>query len=66
MTTPTAITNSGLTNQEISAATGVNTSTAWRWRTGQVVPKIDDLAKLAKVLGCRPADLRPDLARLFK
>jgi transcriptional regulator with XRE-family HTH domain len=66
MTTETKIAASGMTDAEIAKAAGVNTSTAWRWRTGKVKPGTGELRKLAAVLSCTPADLRPDLAALFK
>ena len=66
MSTPITIKASGLTDAELALAAGVNTSTAWRWRTGKVLPGTGELAKLAAVLKCKPADLRPDLAALFQ
>ena len=51
---------SGLTNKELAAKAGVDNATAWRWRTGRRRPSIDQLAPLARALGCEPSELIPE------
>ena len=40
----------GLTNAEVSRATGVSTATLSQWKTGRYTPKMDKLEKIASCL----------------
>ena len=41
----------GLTDYAVSKATGIPRSTFTEWRNGRYQPKIDKIAKLAKLFG---------------
>ena len=56
---------SGLGDGAIAERMGVSRVTVWRWRPGKLMPAAGTLPRLSDVLGCSPADLRPDLAALF-
>ncbi len=45
----------GLTNAEVSRATGVSTATLSQWKTGKYTPKMDKLEKIASFL-CVPVE----------
>jgi transcriptional regulator with XRE-family HTH domain len=62
MTIAEKIRASGVTDKQISEATGVPIPTAWRWRKGLTHPNIVNVAALARAIGCKPADLIPDEA----
>ena len=47
----------GLTQQELAKAAGTRYTTYRSWETCQVCPKVSDLIKLAKALGCTLGDL---------
>lgn len=65
MGTQEAIARSGLKDRQISEAVGKSIPTVWRWRNGELTPEPQDCKRLAEILGCTPADLRPDLAEIF-
>jgi len=56
---------SGLTDAQIAEEMGVSPSTVWRWRHSKFEVGLYDVVQLSKLLGCTPAELRPDLAALF-
>lgn len=60
------IERSGLTDAQIAAELGTQPATVWRYRKGQRRPNETHLRRLSQLLGCTPADLRPDLAALFE
>lgn len=47
----------GITQCQLSAAVGVTQATLSYWESGKVSPRLSDLHKLAKVLGCSISDL---------
>lgn len=47
----------GLTQKELAAAIGVNHSAISFWENGQTVPTINNLVKIAGILGVSPGDL---------
>ena len=50
---------SGVTDLQISEATGLPISTIWRWRKGLTNPNLVNVAALARAIRCHPADLIP-------
>lgn len=53
----------GWSRNTLSAATGINASTLWRWMVGLASPPVDKVVLIAGKLGCRPADLVPTKSR---
>jgi len=47
----------GMTQKELAEKIGVPQQSISRWETGEVIPKIDKLKLIAKVLGCTINDL---------
>lgn len=43
--------NKGVTGRELGELIGVHEATVSRWRTGKALPGIDDLGRLADILG---------------
>lgn len=53
----------GWSRNTLSAETGINASTLWRWMVGQASPPVDKVVQIASTIGCRPADLIPTKTR---
>lgn len=47
----------GLTLQELEALCGIGKSTINRLENGQTSPRLEQLERIARALGCRVADL---------
>lgn len=66
MNTADRIEASGLKDAEIARLSGLHLATVNRYRKGELQPReAEHIKRLAEALGCRPADLRPDLAAVF-
>ena len=61
MTTAEKIKASDLTLNDLADQAGVPYATARRWSLGQSEPKLNQIAALARALGCEPADLIPEV-----
>ena len=48
----------GLTQREVARRTDINRTLLSHFEVGRMIPRPDELARLAKVLGCDPARLR--------
>jgi transcriptional regulator with XRE-family HTH domain len=46
-----------ITQKELAEKVGVSQQNISRWETGEVIPKIDKLKRIAEVLGCTINDL---------
>lgn len=53
----------GWSRNTLSAETGINASTLWRWMVGRASPPLDKVVQIAGKMGCRPSDLIPTKAR---
>ena len=53
----------GWSRNTLSAQTGINASTLWRWMVGKASPPVDKVVAIAGKVGCRPADLIPAKTR---
>lgn len=49
--------NAGLTQKQLAEALGLDQSAVSNWETGKSEPVINNLRRLADILGCQPADL---------
>ena len=49
--------DAGLTQQEAADRIGVGQSTVAMWETGNCLPRMNLLKKIAEVYGCKMADL---------
>jgi transcriptional regulator with XRE-family HTH domain len=49
--------NAGLTQKQLAEALGLDQSAVSNWETGKSEPVINNLRRLADILGCNPADL---------
>ena len=55
-----------LSQGDLADMLGVSRVAVTRWESGARQPDRDLLAKIAEKTGIHPADLRPDLAEIFK
>ena len=55
-----------LTQDQLAELLGVSKPTVSRWETGERRVDIDLIPKISEVTGISPAELRPDLASLFR
>ena len=62
MTIGDRIRATGKTHQELAEAAGISRPYLTQIATGDRVPGVSIVAQLARVLGCKVADLRPDIA----
>lgn len=58
--------NPPLSQTDLAALLDVTRETIWRWEAGERQINKERLALIAERTGIDPADLRPDLANLFK
>ena len=49
--------SSNMTQEELSNSLGISRSTVAMWETGQSVPRLPMLKKIAEALGCKIIDL---------
>ena len=49
--------NAKLTQEDVGQLVGVKANTVSQWETGERVPRVDMLQKLARVFGCTIDDL---------
>lgn len=47
----------GMTQKQLADALGLNQSAIALWESGKTVPTIQNLYRLADILGCKPRDL---------
>jgi transcriptional regulator with XRE-family HTH domain len=55
-----------LNQRELADLLGVSTAAVSRWEAGERKPELELLPVIAEKTGIAPAELRPDLAGLFK
>ena len=47
----------GMSQRQLAAALGLDPSAVCLWESGKSVPTIQNLIRLADILGCEPGDL---------
>lgn len=50
----------GLTDYQVAKLAGIERSTIYEWGRGTYTPKVDKIAKIARVLGVKITDLIED------
>lgn len=47
----------GLSQKQLADALGIDPSAVCLWETGKTTPTVQNLIRLADILGCKPGDL---------